>query len=123
MFPAYFADVSFSRVYTYNKAKQRYLTYDKEFYVVIQTLRYWRHYLLHQEYVLFFDHEAFKYVNTQKKLNARHAKWAKFLQEYSFVLKHKAGVENKPADTLSRKVNLLAAMKIEVKGFEKLKED
>lgn len=29
-----------------NEAKQRYSTYDKKFYAVVQSLRYWRHYLL-----------------------------------------------------------------------------
>jgi len=29
-----------------NDAKQKYFTYDKEFYAVIQPLCYWRHYLL-----------------------------------------------------------------------------
>jgi hypothetical protein len=29
-----------------NEAKQKYSIYDKKFYVVVQALRYWRHYLL-----------------------------------------------------------------------------
>ena len=29
-----------------NEATQKYSTYDKEFYVMIQVLHYWRHYLL-----------------------------------------------------------------------------
>ena len=29
-----------------NDAKLKYSTYDKEFYAVVQALRYWRHYLL-----------------------------------------------------------------------------
>lgn len=106
-----------------NEAKQKYSTYDKEFYVVVQALRYWRHYLLLQEFVLFSDHEALRYLGSQKKLNPRHAKWVKFLQEYIFVLKHKAAVENKAVDVLSRKVVLLHTMSVQVTGFKKLKED
>ena len=41
-----------------NDAKLRYSTYDQEFYVMIQALRHWRHYLLPQEFVIFSDHEA-----------------------------------------------------------------
>ena len=29
-----------------NDAKLKYSTYDKEFYAIIQALKYWRHYLL-----------------------------------------------------------------------------
>ena len=69
---------------------------------------------------LFSDHEALKYINSQKKLNYRHGKWVSFLQEYTFVLKHKAGVENKTADALSRVVYILTSLAIQVTGFDQL---
>lgn len=47
-----------------SNAKLRYSTYDKEFYVVVQALRYWRNYLIYKEFVLFLDHEALKYINS-----------------------------------------------------------
>ena len=62
-----------------------------------------------------------KYLNSQKRLNARHKKWVEFLQDYTFVLKHKAGVENKVADALSWRVMILVAMSAEVIGFETLR--
>ena len=78
----------------------------------MQALRYWRNYLIYKEFVLFSDHEALKYINSQKKLNYRHGKWVSFLQEYTFVLKHKAGVENKAADALNRVVYILTSLAI-----------
>jgi len=93
-----------------NDARQRYSTYDKKFYAIVQTLRYWRHYLLPQEFVLYSDHGALKYLKSQKRLNVRHSKWAEFLQDYPFVLKHKARVENKVVDALSRRVMILIVM-------------
>ena len=39
-----------------NDAKRRYSTYDKEFYAIVQSLRFLRFYLLPTEFVLFSDH-------------------------------------------------------------------
>ena len=64
------------------------------------------------------DHEALKYLNSQKRLNARHNKWVEFLQDYTFIIKHKAGVENKVADALSRRIMILVVMSVEVIGFK-----
>ena len=91
-----------------NETRQRYCTYDVELYAVVQALKNWRHYLLPKEFVLETDHSALKYLQSQEKFQARHAKWVSFLQEYSFIIKHRPGVENKVADALSRKRSLAA---------------
>ena len=49
-----------------NDAKRRYSTYDKEFYVIVQSLRYLRFYLLPMKFVLYSDHQALKYLNSQR---------------------------------------------------------
>ena len=38
-------------------------------------------------------------------------------------MKHRAGVENKTADALSRKVSLLSIMSVKVTEFKRLKDD
>ena len=86
-------------------------------------MRYWRHYLLPQEFVLYFDQEALRFLNSQKKLNSRHASWIEFLQPYPYVIKHKAGVENKVTDARSRRMSILIAISNEVTGFERIKND
>lgn len=61
-----------------NEARQRYSTYDKEFYAVVQApsnIVHWRHYLLHREFVLHSDHQALQYLQSKKKLSANHVKW------------------------------------------------
>jgi hypothetical protein len=106
-----------------NDAKLRYSTYDKEFYAVVQALRHWSHYLLPKEFVIYSDHDALRHLNSQKKLNFRHASWVEYLQRYNFALKHKAGIENKAADALSRRVTLLSMMSTNITGFERLRDE
>ncbi|KAD7478432.1 hypothetical protein E3N88_01568 [Mikania micrantha] len=60
-------------------AKQGYNTYDKEFYAIIRSLENWRHYLLPDEFILFSDHQALRFIQGQNKLNPRHAKWVELL--------------------------------------------
>ena len=104
-----------------NDAKRRYSTYDKKFYAIVQSLHFWRFYLLPTEFVLFSDHQALRYLNSQKKLNARHAKRVEFLNEYSFVINHRSGIEKKAADALSRLTDTLHHMSAHVTGFDRLK--
>lgn len=73
-----------------NEVRKNYSTYDVEFYAIVQALRYWQHYLLRREFILFTNHEALRYVKSQKKLNTRHVKWISFIQYYEFTLKHKS---------------------------------
>ena len=87
-----------------NDAKQKYSTYHK--------------YLLSPEFVIYSNHEALCYLHSQKKLNFMHGRWVEFLQRYSFVVKHRVGVENKVADELSRRLSLLSVMSVMVIGFE-----
>ncbi|GJU78674.1 RNA-directed DNA polymerase [Tanacetum coccineum] len=77
-----------------NDARRKYSTYDKEFYAIVRSLDTWRHYLLSNEFVMFSDHEALKFINGQHKLKPRHAKWVEFIQAFSFVIRHKVGSNN-----------------------------
>ena len=106
-----------------NDVKTRYSTYDKEFYAIVQSLRFWSFYLLSTEFVLFSDHQALRYLNSQKKLNAQHAKWVEFLNEYSSMINHRSGIENKVADALSRLTVTLHRMSAHVIGFDRLKNE
>jgi RNase H-fold protein (predicted Holliday junction resolvase) len=104
-----------------NNAKKKYFFYDQEFNAIVQALKKWRHYFLPKEFVLFMDHQSLQYLNSPGKLNQRNLKWVKFLQNYTFLLKHRSGRSNKVVDALSRRQNLLTEMQIEVVGFNELK--
>ena len=47
-----------------NDTKQKYSTYDKEFYAIIWAFWHWRQYLLSQEFVIYSDHEALRYLHS-----------------------------------------------------------
>ncbi|XP_076920042.1 uncharacterized protein LOC143581054 [Bidens hawaiensis] len=100
-----------------NDTRRRYSTYDKEFYAIVRSLEYWRHYLLPNEFILYSDHQALKFIQGQAKLNPRHAKWVETLQDFSFVIRHKAGTVNSVADALSRRPAFTTAMSFDVVGF------
>ena len=54
-------------------------------------------------------------------MNARHAKWVEFFNEYSFVINHRVGIENKATDALSRLIITLHRMSAHVIRFDRLK--
>jgi hypothetical protein len=62
-----------------NDAKEKYSTYDKEFYAVTQALKKCRHYLIPKEFVLYSDNRVFQFITRQEKLNQRHAKCVEFM--------------------------------------------
>ena len=49
-------------------------------------------------------------------------KWVEYLQIFTFVIKHKSGVTNRVANALSRRHFSLTEMKVEVLGFDDMKE-
>ena len=103
-----------------SEAKLRYSNYDRELYAVVQSLRFWRHYLLHNDFTLYSDHDALRFLHSQKKLSSRHAKWSEVLQEFTFSLRHRPGRDNKVADALSRRQHTLQLSQAAITGFDRL---
>lgn len=68
--------------------------------------------------ILYSNYEALKHIYSQKKLNSWHEKWISILQEYTFVLKHKAGIGNRVADALSQVVYIHTSLAVQVISFD-----
>ena len=45
-----------------NESKQKYSSYDKEFYATIQALKHWTNYLMPTEFVLVSDNSTLEYI-------------------------------------------------------------
>lgn len=78
--------------------------------------------MVQREFVLYSDHHALKFINTQTHMNRMHARWVAFIQRFTMVLKHKSRKHNKVVDALSRKGELLVILQTEITGFEQLKD-
>nr|GEW80032.1 serine/threonine-protein kinase TIO-like [Tanacetum cinerariifolium] len=80
-----------------SEAQRKRTTYELEFYAIVWAVKHWEQYLFLQEFMLQTDHEALKYFNSQKSISRMHACWMEYLQQFTFVIKHKAGTKNKMA--------------------------
>src|SRR5712675_831467 len=88
-----------------SETERNYEIYDRELLAVMTALSEWRHYLsgLPEKFEVWTDHKNLEYFRKPQKLNRRQARWLSELQNYDFILEHKAGVTMGKADALSRR--------------------
>ncbi|KAF8105949.1 hypothetical protein N665_0151s0042 [Sinapis alba] len=103
-------------------ATHNYPTYDQELYALVRALQAWQHNLWPKEFVIHTDHQFFKHLKGQQKLNKRHARWVEFIETFPYVIKYNNGKENVVADALSRRYTLLSDLETKLLGFEFIKD-
>jgi len=88
-----------------NIIEQNYEIHNKEMLAVIRCLEAWRHYLkgAKLKFEIWTDHKNLQYFMTSQKLNRRQARWALYLLQFNFMLKHVPGKSMEKADGLSRR--------------------
>ena len=88
-----------------NTTERNYKIHDKEMLAVIRCLEAWRHYLkgVKLEFEIWTDYKNLQYFMTSQKLNHRQARWALYLLQFNFILKHVLGKSMGKADELSRR--------------------
>ncbi len=60
------------------------------------------------------DHQSLNYLNSQEKLNRRHARLVAFIQTFPYHIKYKKGKENIVADALSMRYIFISSLDAKV---------
>ncbi len=84
------------------KAERNYATVEKEALAVKWAVLELRYYLLGRKFTLLTDHAPLQWMARAKDTNARVTRWFLALQDFCFIVRHRAGASNANADGLSR---------------------
>jgi len=95
-----------------NEMERNYEIHDKEMLAIIRGLEAWRHLLEEAQYKfeIWTDHKNLEYFMKVQKLNRRQARWALYLSQFDFILKHVVGSKMGKADGLSRRADWKVGM-------------
>ena len=96
---------SFSRpeTKTENSNQGRLATIEKECLAVVWAPKSFEHYLYGQKFTLFTDHMPLTWLKTMRNSNQRLTRWAVYLQQFKFEVRHRPGSKHKNADGLFRR--------------------
>lgn len=92
---------------TLSKAELKYSQIEKEALALVFTLKKFHKYLYGRKFTLFTDHKPLTFIfdvnkNIPSLSRARIQRWALIMSAYQYDLKFRKGVDNVPADLLSR---------------------
>lgn len=87
-----------------SETERKYSTYDRELLAIFTTVKYFRYLLEGTQFTIFTDHKPLIKAFSQKydKLSPRQINQLNFIGQFSTDIQHVSGIENSPADALSR---------------------
>ncbi|CAD6915187.1 unnamed protein product [Tilletia controversa] len=85
-----------------NAAQMNYRTHEKELLAALEALMKWEDQLLGRPFTIITDHRSLEYLQTQKTLSGRQARWLEYLSRFTYRIQYVAGETNVVADYLSR---------------------
>lgn len=89
----------FSKKFT--DAQSKYSATQRELLAVVESLKFFKPYLLHKKFVLRTDHQALVALKHTRNTNSLLFRWSLLLAEFDFKIEYIKGEKN-PADALSR---------------------
>ena len=91
----------FSRVLT--RPEQQYCVTRRELLALVESVKYFHHYLLGRHFVVRTDHGSLKWLMRFKNPEGQMWQWIRVLSTYDFEIQHRPGKQHGNADGLSRR--------------------
>ena len=86
-----------------NRSEENYYTLEKELGAIVFAYKQWRCYLENNQTVFIHsDHNPLRFLQTQKKLTGKHARWLESLSRIDWKITYIPGDKNVVADAVSR---------------------
>ncbi|KAJ9394194.1 hypothetical protein DTO282F9_8888 [Paecilomyces variotii] len=88
----------------FTDAESRWPTHEQELFAIVDAFKVWRHFLIGtaEPVEVITDHDNLKHFLTMRILSRKQARWAEYLSQFHFCIKHRPGKRN-PADGPSRR--------------------
>jgi len=74
-----------------SKAERNYCVTRRELLAIIDSIKFFRHYLLGRKFLIRTDHVSLKWLMSFRDLEGQLARWLERLQEYEFEIIHRKG--------------------------------